>query len=218
MNTTRRPPSVTRVFLARHGQTVANREGRFCGQSETDLTPFGQQQARALAQRLAGIEIHAVYTSDFTRAILTAAPSLEGRALTPSIDAALRELHYGEWEMERENAIRKSHPEQHRLMREDRVVEWHPPGGENVAAVRRRTHGALQALIRRHKGNNVLVVSHGTAITCMIAEFLGMPLENTFRFDIAHCAVSEVTVIGRRQVLSLLNDTSHLAGVAVPGR
>ncbi len=40
----------TRIFIARHGQTVSNREGRFCGHSETDLTPLGEAQARTLGE------------------------------------------------------------------------------------------------------------------------------------------------------------------------
>ena len=212
MPTPAKTPTTTRIFIARHGQTVSNREGRFCGHSETDLTPLGEAQARALGVRLAGTPLHAIYTSDFSRAIRTAGFATEGRGLTPNTDPSLRELHYGAWEMERESAIRRDHPEQHKLMR-DESPEWHPPGGENVAAVRERTHAALQRLIRRHKGENVLIVSHGTAIICMLSELLGMPIANTFRMDIANCGLSEVTVVRQRSVLSLLNDTSHLVGV-----
>jgi broad specificity phosphatase PhoE len=203
---------VTRILIARHGQTVSNREGRFCGHSETELTPLGEAQAKALAARLSETAIHAAYTSDFSRAIRTAGFALEGRNLALGTDPALRELHYGEWEMERESAIRKSHPEQHKLMR-DESPEWRPPGGENVAIVRERMQASIQRLIRRHKGETVLVVSHGTAIACLLSEFLGMPIANTFRFDIGNCALSEITVIRGHPFLSLLNDRSHLVGV-----
>lgn len=203
---------MTRILIARHGQTMANREGRFCGQSETDLTSLGEAQARALGARLRETHVHAAYASDFSRAIRTAGFVIEGRNLALGADSGLRELHYGEWEMERESSIRKSHPEQHQLMR-DESPEWHPPGGENVAAVRIRMHEAIARLLRRHKGQTVLVVSHGTAIACLLSEFLGMPVANTFRFDIGNCALSEITVVRGHALISLVNDRSHLAGV-----
>ena len=156
--------------------------------------------------------IHAAYSSDFSRAIRTARFVLEGRGVALATDPALRELYYGEWEMERESAIRRSHPEQHRLMRAE-SPDWRPPGGENVAVVRQRMYTAVGRLMRRHRGEIVLVVSHGTAIACLLSEFLGMPLANTFRFDIANCALSEITVVRGHAFLSLLNDRSHLAGV-----
>jgi len=51
----RRPGDVQRsacVLVVRHGQTESNREGRFCGHSETPLTPLGIEQARALGGSL----------------------------------------------------------------------------------------------------------------------------------------------------------------------
>ena len=211
----RSAPRVTRLLIARHGQTVSNREGRFCGHSETDLTPLGEQQAAALARRLDRIELHAAYTSDYSRAMRTAAAVLEGRGLTPAVDAALRELHYGEWEMQRESEIRRRDPDQHRLMRAEDPA-WHPPGGENVAMVRARTYASLQRIARTHRGQNVLIVSHGTAINCLLAEVLGIPPEATFRLVVANCGLSEIDIVGSRTVVSLLNETAHLAGIESP--
>ena len=84
----RREP--TRVLLVRHGQTVTNREGRFCGHSETALTDLGRKQAEALGRRLASVSIDAVYASDFSRAIDTAAIALAGREVQVHIDPGLR--------------------------------------------------------------------------------------------------------------------------------
>jgi broad specificity phosphatase PhoE len=212
---TRRTKPPTRILIARHGQTVTNREGRFCGHSETDLTPLGIEQARALCRRLAGIELHAAYTSDFSRAIETARFILHGRDIQPAIDPALREFHYGEWELQKEPAVRRRYPDQYRMMR-DEHPQWQPPGGETLELVRARTFAALQRIIKKHRNRNVLVITHGTAINCMLSELLGTPLSHVFRFQVTNCALSEVTVQRGRPVLTLLNDTSHLAGLESP--
>ena len=206
----RRPP--TRILIARHGQTVTNREGRFCGHSETDLTDLGRRQAAALGQRLAGIPIDAVYTSDFSRAIATAAIALEGRGLTPNVDPDLRELHYGEWELEKERDVAKRYPEQQSLMRAEDPA-WQPPGGETTGMVRARTFAALQRIAKAHAHHTVLIVSHGTAINCMLAETLAMAPSHTFRFDVANCGLSEVVMRRTTPIIVRLNDTAHLAGL-----
>ena len=209
-------PSTT-IWIARHGQTESNRAGLFCGHSETSLTDLGRAQARALGERLRGVRIAAVYTSDFSRAMETAALATWDRQIPSTPDPDLRELWYGEWEMQRESAIRKTHHEQFGLMRAEDPA-WHPPGGENIAAVRLRTFAALRRITERHAHEQVLIVSHGTAINCMMAEVLGMADSHVFRVDVANCGLSRVTAYGDRMVVSLLNDTSHLAGVTAVAR
>ncbi len=204
---------VTRVYLARHGQTVANREGRFCGHAETSLTQLGIEQARALAARLARADLSAACSSDFSRAIETAALVVGERGLVPRPDPALRELHYGEWELERESAIRRRYPEQYGLMRAEDPA-WRPPGGESVAEVRERTQRALERIVAAHRGREVLVVSHGTAINCMISAVLGMPESHVFRIDVANCGLTEIEERGGRLYVVRLNETSHLAGLS----
>ncbi|MCK9518602.1 MAG: histidine phosphatase family protein [Dehalococcoidia bacterium] len=213
MPTRRRPP--TRIFVARHGQTESNRDGVFCGHSETNLTALGREQAAALGRRLACTELHAAYTSDLSRAVETAAIVLEGREIAVAVDPGLRELHYGEWEQQRERLVRMAHPEQFALMRAEDPA-WRPPGGETVGEVRARTFRALTRIARRHAGQNVLVVTHGTAINCMLSAVLGIAPGYTFRFDVANCGLSEVHARQRRLVVRMLNDTSHLPAKA-PG-
>lgn len=205
----------TRILLVRHGQTVTNREGRFCGHSETALTALGQKQAEALQERLRGAQIDAAYASDFSRAIDTAAIVLAGREVQLRLDPGLRELHYGEWEQEKEREVARRYPEQHRLMRNEDPA-WQPPGGETIGMVRSRTADAFSRIVRAHGHQTVLVVSHGTAINCLLAELLAIPPSHTFRFLVSNCGLTEVVMRGSAAVVTRLNDTSHLAGLESP--
>ena len=202
----------TRILLTRHGQTVTNREGRFCGHSETALTDLGRDQAAALCRRLSTVPIHAAYTSDFGRAIDTAAIVLEGRRITPSVDPDLRELHYGEWEQHRERDVARTDrwKGQVALMRAEDPA-WRPPGGETVLEVRDRTFAALTRIAEAQAGKTVLVVTHGTAINCMLTAVLGMAPEFTFRVAVANCGFTDLVYASSRFTVTTLNDTSHLA-------
>jgi broad specificity phosphatase PhoE len=203
---------LTRIWIARHGQTVTNREGRFCGHAETDLTELGRAQAAALADRLRETPLAAVYTSDYRRAIETAAIVVAGRELAPRVDPDLREVHYGEWELQKESEIRRASPRQYRLMR-DEHPDWQPPGGERLAAVRVRTAAALRRIAAAHPGQQVLIVSHGTAIACMLSEVLAMAPTHTLRIETANCGLSLVLAHGERMGVALLNETAFLANV-----
>lgn len=169
-------------------------------------------QARALGDRLRDVAFAAAYTSDFSRAIATAIHVLGERDVDPKPDPALRELHYGEWEMKREAEVRRTWPEQHALMRAEDPA-WQPPGGETTAMVRARTFAALERIAKRHSRQDVLIISHGTAIQCMLSEVLGMSQAHIFRFDVANCGLSVVEVRAGRFVVATLNDTAHLAGI-----
>jgi len=197
----------TRIYLARHGQTVSNREGRFCGHAETELTELGVEQSRALGRRLEQTTLAACYTSDFTRAIRTAALVLGERGVTPRPDPDLRELHYGEWELERESLVRKRYPEQHRLMR-DEDPAWRPPGGESVAEVRERTFRRWSALCTPPPPRSA--VSAGTAINVFgRAGYAESPVSGSMCKLRAHGTGERA---GRLYVVRL-NDTAHLAGL-----
>jgi broad specificity phosphatase PhoE len=173
---------------------------------------LGRQQAAALARRLEGIRFAAAYSSDFSRAIETSKIVVAASGGTVRTDERLREIHYGAWEMERERDIRKRDPYQYGLMR-DEDPAWRPPGGETLEMVRDRMLAALSRIGRAHRGEQVLVVSHGTAIACMLAGVLAMPATHILRLETANCGLSHVTLRGDRFGLELLNETSFLQGI-----
>jgi broad specificity phosphatase PhoE len=53
------PP--TRILLARHGETDWNRLGRWQGQADPPLNDDGRRLGAALAEKLAGDRIAAIY-------------------------------------------------------------------------------------------------------------------------------------------------------------
>jgi len=74
---------VLRIYLARHGQTDWNLEGRLQGSIDTPLNATGQQQASDLAARLKGVRLDAVYSSALRRSRDTAEVVRGAVPLTP---------------------------------------------------------------------------------------------------------------------------------------
>jgi broad specificity phosphatase PhoE len=202
----------TTVLVVRHGQTYGNIEGRFCGHSETELTPLGIAQARAVGRRLSDTAADGAFTSDLSRAADTARHALEGRnGLEPVLDPRLREMHYGEWEARPGKEIGEQHPD---LLREFFQCKVPAPGGETLEQLRARTAAAVRDAVEAHKGGTVLVFSHGNAIMAMIAEFLRLPIELTWSFSVDNTSITRMSFSksGRFTLLSF-NDATHTHGL-----
>ena len=90
----------TKLVLVRHGQSVWNKENRFTGWKDVDLTDQGREEARQADELLkeAGFEFDMAYTSVLKRAIRTLWTILDGmdQMWIPVIrDYRLNERHYG---------------------------------------------------------------------------------------------------------------------------
>ncbi|MEY4370255.1 MAG: Phosphoglycerate mutase, partial [Pseudomonadota bacterium] len=89
-----------KIVLMRHGESVWNRENRFTGWADIDLTDKGEAQAREAGRLLidAGFTFDMTYTSVLKRAIRTLWLTLETMDLTwlPVVHHwRLNERHYG---------------------------------------------------------------------------------------------------------------------------
>ena len=86
--------STTRFVLVRHGETPLNREMRYIGLRDDELTETGSQQAQQLASALAIFPVAAIYSSPLKRAYLTALPIAEQQNLSVQHCDALKESFY----------------------------------------------------------------------------------------------------------------------------
>ncbi|MCK9517632.1 MAG: histidine phosphatase family protein [Dehalococcoidia bacterium] len=201
----------TRLLIARHGQTYGNVEQLMCGHSESELTPLGIAQARALGRRLASEDIAAAFASDLSRARETARHILDPRDVPLALEPRLREMHYGEWEARPRTEIFEQYPE---LIRGLVSGEGHPPGGETLAQLRERTVAATRELVAQHHGKTILLVSHGNAIMALLAELLEMPAPRLWSFQVDNASLTTLLVYESGHLTLLgLNDVRHIEGL-----
>ena len=90
------PDGVT-VFLARHGRTVLNADGRLRGHFDVDLDDVGRLEADRLVTALAGADVGRVVSSPLRRAIQTANPVALAHGLDVETDDDLIDRDYGTW-------------------------------------------------------------------------------------------------------------------------
>lgn len=79
-----------KIYLARHGESTSNVDHVVQGPHDV-LTPVGVNQAKILAERLAGLQFRNLIVSDFVRTKQTVAPLLEKTTVQPIYTELLRE-------------------------------------------------------------------------------------------------------------------------------
>jgi len=198
-----------KLLLTRHGQTDWNIAGRYQGHSDIPLNQMGQSQAVKIAQRLSQETIHAIYTSDLSRAAHTAQAIADFHQLEIKKDLRWRELSFGDWEGMTYKEMSTHSPDLFSKWMLD-SMNISTPNGETLAQLAERAKAALDEIKRIHKDQTVLVVSHSGAIQSLLSTVLGVDLNRYWQFKISQASLSELTVYEDSAVLNLFNDTSHL--------
>jgi 2,3-bisphosphoglycerate-dependent phosphoglycerate mutase len=166
-------PATLRMYLARHGQTDWNVEGRMQGGTDTPLNATGRQQAAALKDHLKDVRFDAVYSSTLSRSRETA-EIVRGQVSLTSL-AGLGERRFGKFEGLLSDAP-DTGPEFQRR-------RWDPQdaldGGESWVAFTERVRSALQTIRAKHPSGAILVVGHGGTNQAILQIMLGLSLDDT---------------------------------------
>jgi broad specificity phosphatase PhoE len=177
------------IFLARHGETAWNREGRWQGHTDIVLNDAGRAQARVLVETFRGAGVVRVHSSDLARARETADIVAAGLGVGPVlVDPGLRERGFGCFEgLTREECERQFPAEWARYLGEPSPTA---PGGEPRDAVVVRMRAALDraaAALAREMEAAAVLISHGGAMRALVSSLTGeipAPLDNGAIFRI----------------------------------
>lgn len=165
------------IHLVRHGQTDWNLEKRIQGQTDSQLTELGKQQAKDVANELKDIPFTRAYASSSVRARDTANIILNHHDLSLKLEDKLREIHLGDWEGNLYADIAKTHPDPHQHFFNDPSQFYHP-GAETFSEVQTRALAIFNQIVKDNSDEIILLVSHGIFIKSILAHFEGRTLEN----------------------------------------
>jgi probable phosphomutase (TIGR03848 family) len=178
---------MTTLILLRHGRTTANIDGVLAGDAPVPLDDMGAEQARAAGARLAGLPLRMVVTSPLARCRQTLELALP--EAKPAVEEGLIECGYGEWAGRKLSEL-VAEPLWHTVQTHPSAVTF--PGGEPMAAMAARAVAAVRKW-NEVVGDGVwLACSHGDVIKAIVADALGMHLDN---FQRIHVAPGSLTVI-----------------------
>ena len=198
------------AYLVRHGETDWNREHRWQGWSDRPLNERGIAQARALAGRLRGVAVDALYTSELARARETAAILGAALGLAPVDEPGLREIGLGQLEGTDGKAVR---PDVREAIAAAARLDPEPlvEGAENFTTFAGRIRAAWERIARAHVGGRVMLVSHGGTLRTLIAHLIGLDPAHVDRLSLrGNTGLSVIDFRHGRPQLVRVNDTHHL--------
>ena len=223
--------SATTLLLCRHGETDANAVGVLQGQSESQLTVLGRQQAALLGAALSQLRppqlAPVIYASDLSRAADTASAivaQIKHQTLTLTTDVRLRERRLGCFQGLTIPDIHKRFPRTWAAFTQDQPQPSGPRmesgadangGYESAAELRARVAAALHDISLKHEGQTVLCVAHGGSIAAAISSL-------TATRDPPHvgnCSITRLTrsSVGAPWILESANETTHVVDAGAVG-
>ncbi|MGE5593856.1 MAG: histidine phosphatase family protein [Betaproteobacteria bacterium] len=201
---------MTRVFLVRHGETEWNTARKYQGHRDVPLSPAGERQSERLALRLMEENLAAVYTSDLSRAVMTAHAIAKPHGLEVVQLRELREIDVGDWEGMSLDELQRARRADVEKWLED-TVNNPIPGGESYANLRDRVVPKVMELVRAHPDASICVVSHAGPVKMILCNALGITIDHRHRIDLANASLCAVEYSpGRDPRVVLVNDTCHL--------
>lgn len=161
---------ITNFTVIRHGETAANQGNIIQGQTDVPLSETGEMQARMLAKRWKNKKFDAVYSSDLSRARRTAELVLPDQPATPT--PLLREMDLGHWCGLGVAEIAERFPDEWKAFRTG-SYECKIAGGETRRELFARAEKFFTEAAAKHRGQNVLVVTHGGLLRAFFLLVMG---------------------------------------------
>lgn len=192
------------IYLIRHGETLGNRE-RIVQIPETPLSPLGEQQAVQLANAYTDKSISTILCSDYQRTQHTAQPLHEKTNSKLVLTELLRERNFGDLRG-------KSYDDIHvDFFAEDYL----PPNGESQQQFSERILKAWELVkdTANQTSGNLVVMTHGLVVRCILAEVLCLEEEVLASIDVTNTCVTKIN-IADNSLIPLVCDGSHLSSMA----
>jgi phosphoserine phosphatase len=198
------------IYVARHGETGWNREGRYQGRRESHLTQTGEAQARALGNALAKERVARVIASPLARCIETAQPLADALGIALETDPDLVEIAHGTWEGRLKTDIERDDAATLRLWREHpQLVQF--DGGESLQDVVYRWRACTKRL---GSADNVAIVTHDVIVRLAILGAQQRPLARLWEPCVTNGAYARFRGSGSWELVDACVD-AHLAGLVV---
>ncbi|MFC4784103.1 histidine phosphatase family protein [Nocardioides sp. MAHUQ-72] len=208
-----------RLYVVTHPEATHHVSGLVGGWFDSELTERGLRHAAAIADRVAELVPSSaaprLYSSDLTRAVQTAEPIARRLGVRPTLLAGLREKSYGVAEG-RDQAWLDARfvppPPAGDRMGHHEGIE----GAETKRAFAARVYEAVGSILAEPASHQV-VVTHGFALTFVVAAWIGMPLESghyvNLRARSGGLTILEQDDRFHNRSLVRLDDTAHLTGL-----
>ena len=201
----------TVLILIRHGETLWNTQLRMQGSLDSDLTPEGESQIKALGEWMKEVPFDYLYCSDTTRAHKTAEAIRKFTGHNLNLDKRLREKNLGIFEGLTSEEARERYPEtfqQFKTAGASYVIDQ----GESTQQLLERSLDAIEEIMDLHPHKVTVVVTHGGVVRVLMKYVLGIPLDSPTQFLISNTGIFRL-VWREKWIVAEMGGVPHLEKV-----
>ena len=167
------------LYVARHGETDFNGQGRYCGSTDIPLNRKGLEQAGQLSENLTGTNFDVIISSSLIRARQTAEIINESLNLSLILSDDFKERNLGVYEGLAQEEIIKKYPDlwERKCTRQ---LDDAPTNGETIRQLDERITKALVKLEKEYSDKSVLLVTHGGVAMIINRYYNKLPFDEMY--------------------------------------
>jgi len=192
------------IIFLRHAQAENNTKRILAGRTEgVPLTKTGIEQAELIAKYLKPLDISAIYSSPIERASHTA-EIVANNSLDHNLDDRLTEIDMGKFtRMKYDDMFAKYGNIFLKFYENDPVIAEHEV--ETFPDVQKRVLDMVDHVLKKHKNENVILVTHMDPIKSMLAKVMNLLPETLFELIIANASLTIIKEQDKKFSLSAIN-------------
>ena len=196
------------IIFLRHGQAENNTRRILAGRTDgVPLTKTGIEQAENIAKYLKHIDVSAIYSSPIERASNTAKIVADYNSLNYELDDRLIEIEMGKFtRMNYDDMFAKHGNVFLKFYENDPIIAEHEV--ETFPHVQERVRDMVDYVIKKHKNQNVVLVTHMDPIKSMLSTVMELKPKILFEMIIANASLTIVKEYDGKFSLSAINAMS----------
>src|SRR5687768_9036324 len=177
----------TRLILIRHGETNKNIRNSLHGRSDSEgLNEIGIKQIEKTVEALKKYQPEIIYHSTEVRAKESAEILAEHLNIPHKKIEGLQERDWGVFTGKPWSEVKEILDP---MTLEERY-NYVPMSGESWKHFETRLINSLEDVLKREAGRNIIIVTHGGSIRVMLPKLLGVPREESFKYDPANASLT----------------------------
>lgn len=202
---------MTRIYITRHGETEWNKQRRFQGSKNSELTEKGLLGAELLSHRVEELNLDIIVSSPLKRAYQTAEIARGSKLVEIITHDGFKEINLGDFEGMRLSEIQELHGDIFNGITEDPFNNRYP-NGENLIEFYSRVEEALLEVIDKYRNKNILIVAHGGTIKCIESYIRKFKINKDWMGNVVqNCSLSCFEVNENNDIKEIFyNDIEHL--------
>lgn len=198
------------VYLIRHGQSEGNKLSKIQGWQDFPLSIEGERQAKFLGEFFKNRKLHAIYSSDLTRAYRTAEEISKNTNVPVQKLELFREINLGPLEGKTRAEIYEQFPE----VKERSILTSGVPGTETIEEISHRCQRIIAKMYEYDEDDHIAIITHGGLISILLMYIISdrewYRLHRPFQIDNTSISLIELKK-EQKPLIYYINQTYHLA-------